>query len=359
MKKISIDLIGTYPPPIGGTSIHIQRLLRENRKQGIECVEYDTRANEEGKNLKNKFVVPIYNYKKFMFKYLFNKRAQIIHSHSHSWIERMILTIKAKLCKQKVVFTFHSFRDDINKLNWKQKIAYKYVLKNSDKFIATSLDIKRKLIEWGCNEEKINVISPFIVPNEIDKIEDTSDIKKFTSKFDYIVTANASNNNHYNGSDLYGMDMCIELIKYIKKYYNVGFIYVLTKTTDKQYLNMLKKRIKEYDIQNQFMLIEGSVDFISLLKMTTIFIRPTNTDSWPMSISESLVIGVPCIASNVCEREKGTILFQNRNQGELNLKVKECIENIDFEKEKVQKLQIKDHYNEIYETYVKLINKEV
>ncbi len=357
MKRLRIDIIGTYPPPIGGTSIHLQRLLRANREHGIDAIAYDTHANEQGKEINNEYVRPIKNYKKFILRYFFNKRADIIHAHSHSWVERMILTIKARLCGQKTVFTFHSLRDELSSFSAKQKFAYKYVLKKADAFIATSPNIKEKLVKWGCKPDKISVIPPFIVPSKKDSgVRLGNEIERFKDRFNFIISANASNNDHYNGEDLYGLDMCIELICSLSPDYNVGFIYVLTKTTDESYLDSMKKKIQERGVSDRFFLIEGSLDFISLLKISTIFVRPTNTDSWSLSVSESLSVGVPCIASNACKREEGTIFFKVRDQGDFELKVRECLGNLKEEKEKLQAIKISDYYENIFDVYVKLCN---
>ena len=35
-------IIGTYPPPVGGTSVHLQRLYESCKKDGIKSVVYDT-----------------------------------------------------------------------------------------------------------------------------------------------------------------------------------------------------------------------------------------------------------------------------------------------------------------------------
>ena len=127
--NLKVDIFGTYPPPIGGTSIHLQRLHTQNLKHGVDSVVYDTYTVVTKKTVNEPTVFPVNNYKKFLLNYFFNRRAQIIHSHSHSWVERMILTLKANLCGQKIIFTFHSLRDEKEKFSRLQKFAYNYTVK--------------------------------------------------------------------------------------------------------------------------------------------------------------------------------------------------------------------------------------
>lgn len=356
--KFKVDVLGTYPPPIGGSSIHIERLQRRNRENGIDSVVYDTYPGSTKKDYPCIYIKSVNNYKKFLFHYFFDHRADIIHSHSHSWVERMILTMKAKLCGQKVIFTFHSLRDKKEKFGKLQTFAYNYTVKHADLFIAAGTVVEDKMLSWGISKSMIRLIMPFIAPSHEDGISLPENLEIFTNKFDYILTANASNCDHYNGDDLYGIDMSIELANYLqKRQYNFGFVFVLTKTTDVKYLSDLKERIITYELQDRFLLYEGNVDFVTLLKKTDVFVRPTNTDSWSISMSESLSLGVPCICSDVCRREDAAILFKTRDQNDFNIKVENVIKNLDFERTKLRNLIIQDNYEFVYNEYIKLVDK--
>ena len=41
-NKMKVALIGTYPPPIGGTSIHMMRLREKLTENGYDVIVYDT-----------------------------------------------------------------------------------------------------------------------------------------------------------------------------------------------------------------------------------------------------------------------------------------------------------------------------
>lgn len=353
--RFNVDIFGTYPPPIGGTSIHLQRLHNRNRKKGIGSVVYDTYTVVFKKTVKDPTVIPVNNYKRFLLSYFFSRRAQIIHSHSHSWVERMILTLKANICGQKIIFTFHSLRDEKEKFSRLQKIAYNYTIKHSDLFIATGTVVKDKMISWGINESKVRLIMPFIAPSMEDGTVLPDDMLKFTNRFKYVITANSSNNDFFNGADLYGHDMCIELMKDLKDREDVGLVFVMTKITQSAYLDRLRQMIKEYGLQDRILLYEGCVDFISLLKKTSIFVRPTNTDSWPISMSESLSLGVPCICSNVCKRENAAILFESRNQDDFNNVVKNVLDHYQEECNKLKDIVIADNYDAVLQEYINLL----
>lgn len=349
-NKMKVALIGTYPPPIGGTSIHMMRLREKLTENGYDVMVYDTHgtgcADFEG-------FLSVRNYRKWIIKYFFTMREDIIHSHTHEWKERAILSIGAKIHKKKAIFTFHSLREEMETLSYIEKKSLEITLRNAGMLICTSQEVRDKLLSWGCNDDKISVVTPFIAPAQFECEEQTSDdINSFRRKHDYIISANASNNDHYRGEDLYGLDMCIELVRYLcHKGMDIGLIFAQTKVTDRTYFNEIKKRIVDYEIENNILFVTKPVSLIPIIKLSDVFVRPTNTDTCGISINESLQIGVPAIASDVCKRADGTILFESRNIKDFIYKVEMCINSIEFERKRVKKLSLEEGYQEIVHIY--------
>ena len=350
-NKVKVALIGTYPPPIGGTSIHMMRLREKLVDNGYDVMVYDThgtgQADFDG-------FLSVCNYRKWIIKYFFTMREDIIHSHTHEWKERAILSIGAKIHRKKTVFTFHSLREEFEKLSYIDKKSVEITLKYADMLLCTSKEVRDKLLSWGCKDNKLSVITPFINPTQAEIQEKTSDdINEFRQKHDYIVSANASNNDHYQGEDLYGLDMCVELVRFLcNKGINIGLIFAQTKVTDEAYYNEIKKRIADYEIEKNVLLVTKPVGLIPILKLTDVFVRPTNTDTCGISVNESLQLGVPAIASDVCERADGTILFKSRNIKDFICKVEMCINNIEFERERIKKLSLEEGFQEIVKAYI-------
>lgn len=352
---MKVDIIGTYPPPIGGTSVHLQRLYDCCMKEGIEARVLDTHGRECTDDDRRN-IVHIVDYKRFLWKYLVDRSADIIHSHTHSWTERMILTMKAKLCRQKIVFTFHSFRDSYSNFSPIQKLSVFIVKKYSDYFIATSSHVKEKLIRWGVAEEKLSMINPFILPDNSSKVKLEENIEKAIEPFPIILCANASNNDHYNDADLYGLDMCVALQAKMRKKYHCCFVYVLTKITDKSYLEKIRDRITELNVEDSFFLLTEPINFSALLLRASICIRPTNTDSWALTVSEALYLQCPVIASDVYMREKGCILFKTRCQEDLDKKTDMVLADLQNYREKLKNIDISDEHSKIFGIYRQVSN---
>jgi glycosyltransferase involved in cell wall biosynthesis len=343
---MKIAIFGTYPPPIGGTSIHVKRLV-DLLENFYDVTMYDTYGQSEStkSNVKS-----IDNYKKFLLSYLLKGDEDIIHSHTHSWNERAILTFIAIIKRRKIIFTYHSFRYEYPKLNSFDKLLIKFVFKFSSMHIVANHSTKIELKNWGLEEDKIKVIPTFLLPRN-DKEEALDSVNDFRNKFKYIISANASNNDFYKNEDLYGIDMCIDLCSRLSEKYDVGFIFSITKISNEIYFNQLLDRINELNINERFMIINKNISLIPVLKTSDVFIRPTNTDSFGISVGEAISLGKPTIASDVCDRLDGTILFKSRDIEDLYGKTCSVLDNLGYYTEKVKKIEVIDNSEELLNIY--------
>ncbi|MGG1322271.1 glycosyltransferase [Priestia megaterium] len=354
--KSKLLIIGPYPPPIGGISIHIKRSINFLIQKNF-C---DFSVLDDSGSSDNKCNNVYSGHKIFLLLTLLLKcKNSLIHYHSHNWIIRFILIIIAKFHGSKVCFTFHSFRDNIESFNVLKRLIVKYVLNHGDHFIAVSKNEKEKLIKYGCDNDKVSVIPAFINPSVEKEEEDLipSEVEDFIKRHKIIITANASGLRFFNNEDLYGIDMCIELIISLKRKLGnkVGFIFLLPQIDNEEYFEKLCLKIEEGDIANNFLFITKKIPMFPIIEKSTMFLRPTNSDGDAISIRESLYFKVPAIASDVVKRPEGTIIFKNRDQQDLETKVLDVINNFQNYKDGIIISNSKDYAEELFQLYEALI----
>ena len=121
--------------------------------------------------------------------------------------------------------------------------------------------------------------------------------------------------------------MCIELTAKLKNVYpNLGFVFALAnEKVNTEYINKMHLRIKELNLEENFYFLTGQKELWPIFKKASLMIRPTNTDGDALSIREALYFKCPAIASDICDRPEGTILFKNRNLDDLCDKVKDVL----------------------------------
>lgn len=319
---MKINIIGPFPPPYGGISVHVKRMMLYLINNNIDVTIYNE-SKDYSKNYENISVIG--SYKKFIFKIPFLK-GDIIHFHTISKKIR-ILMVFYKILNKKIILTIHgeSLHDQLEDSNWISKKLLLFSMKKINKIVCVNSNTIKELISLGISNKKLVYIPAYINPieNEYDFISIPENIRTFIDNSNFLISANGSV-RFYNKEDLYGIDMLIELIKKLKDNgYNVSLLIALLGTNmendrEKSYYEDLKNKINIYNLQNEIMIFEVTdTEFYPILKKSKLFLRPTNTDGDAVSIREAIYYKVITIASDVVKRPEGTILFKTRDVGDL------------------------------------------
>jgi glycosyltransferase involved in cell wall biosynthesis len=160
-----------------------------------------------------------------------------------------------------------------------------------------------------------SIESSFLPPDLADEQEIIAKYPQSVSEFIIshkpLIVANAYHFIRHKEGDLYGLDSIIELmVKVLKKYNNAGLIFSVSKIGDHELYERYHKKINDLRLNTKIFIFLGEKEFWPLLKTADLFLRPTRSDSFGISVAEALYFGVPAIASDVCQRPNGTILYR-------------------------------------------------
>lgn len=349
-----IALIGPYPPPYGGIAIHIQRLKEQVERCGYECVVYELGRRE----LSVGNVIRVKDPKRWLLKYFFFAKDDVIHFHNPNWRMRVIMGLMGLLGK-KTIISIHgeSLNDSLREGSWLRKRVIKFGLMNTSVIIALNSKIKETALSLGIRPENIEVIPSFIPPtiSEEDIAEIPQEVWSFIDGHRPIILANAFRISFYNNQDLYGLDMCIDLCANLKQSYpKIGFVFCLPDIGDYDYFKKMKQRIADKQIEENFLFQTKPCQMYPIIMKSDLFVRPTNTDGDAVSIREALHFKVPAVASDVCPRPEGTILFKCRDIDDLTSKVKEVLDNYDEHKKRLETITLENNAEKIINIYQKI-----
>lgn len=356
-----IAVVGPYPPPNGGISIHIKRMKKYLEKNNIDVSVYSENKNTwKGSD----GIYNIKSYRRFIFKIPFIK-ADILHFHTIDIRVRILLGFY-KLLNKKIVLTIHGESAFLQMKNSNRIIKGMLVfsLNKIDKIVCVNPRTIKDLCDFKVEKGKIICIPAYISPVEEDYSYERipCEVWSFISQSDFLITSNGSIRLH-NDRDLYGFDMMLELIQMLKlKFNNVKMLISLLgveeqNNIEKDYYDKIKRKIIKYGLQNDVYIFEvKDTEFYPILKKSQLFIRPTSIDGYGVSIAEALQLRVPSIASDVCRRPEGTILFKNRDNEDLYNKTLKVIENYQNYKKKLESIEIDDNAEKILNLYRKLLN---
>ena len=355
---MKIFLLGPYPPPYGGVSIHVKRLY-EKLKNYISIDIYTTSKNREFSPL---------TLKEIIISSFFMKKEEIYHIHESSIKLILVFSFISFIKKNKMILTIHNdrFESNYNKENFITRYLLKKFLKSIKHIILVGSNEIEFFYKNNIKENNISIIPGYINPiiNKKDYLKIDKEIWDFIenskNKSEKIITANG-NIRFFNNEDLYGLDLLIELIYLLRKdEYNVSLVFALLGYDDqtkeeRTYFKTLLKKIEEYKIKENILIYKvKDTEYYPILDKTDIFIRPTNTDGYGISVTEAIYLKKPAIASDVCQRQKGTIYFKSRDIKDLLEKTKLVLNNYNKEKNKLEKIEVKEYYEDVLEIYKKV-----
>ena len=308
----TITLIGPLPEPKGGVSIHIVRLGKLVGDQfHVQYIDESPIIKDEYFNIRSKN----------LFRYLLMLwNADIVHIHSGVTLLRIFHLIFGWLLPgKKIVVTLHSFTPR----SVVEEILNKVFLRLAHQVIVVSSEIQLRM------ELNSAVIKPaFLPPEPADEPAlpevITSWLADAKQNGNFLIGANAFRIDFHNGNDLYGIDMCISLMKTLVHDLNmrVSLVFVVASLLkSEQAFSRYQQEIQDLKLGNNVLLTFADTSFVRLIKELDLVVRPTCTDGDALTIREGLYLGKPVIASDVVGRPANTTLFRNRDADDFREKV--------------------------------------
>ena len=319
--------IGPMPPPIGGISIYLYRLSKIEKNSIF--IDEKNFIGDGKYNLK--LIKSLLYFLIWTIKQIFSLKKKNIVYHSH--IREFRLYFYALSCvsihKFSLVIHGQSLIDQYKKSNKIIRFLIRKMLKKANYVQVVNSNYKKFILSIDPKLNNLIVKKAFIPPvvEEEQEIVETYEPKliQFFKKRKPIIASNAGVIRFYNKIDIYGLDLCVELTAKLKNDFpNLGFLFALANDKkEKNYLNNIKKRIKELKIEKNFYIMTGQKIFWPILKKIDLFIRPTFIDGSPLSLEEARYLNCPTLASDASPRSNDTMIFKNRDLDDLYVK---CID---------------------------------
>ena len=307
-----IEIWGLYPPPLGGVSIHIKRLISDlNKYERVilkdfkpkKCYQYD-------------YIEPVRNPLNAALQLLFEKK-KIIHVEQFSLLIFSAFLLLGR--KHHVGLTLHNQRS-ITIKNPIKKLICRFFFKQCDFIIMNDKQFAKRFVShYKVDAKKICILPAFLPPDKSEKKGLPAVVMEFRRKHDFLLSANAFRLRKDSGVDVYGLDMLVNLVARLKDCnVNAGLLFLLPEKGDIKYYDEIKKRIDDLNITEHILIIEGLNDNgFEYWAASDLFVRPTVTDMEGVSVKEALSSGIHVLASDVCVRPEECILFKNRDENDL------------------------------------------
>jgi len=311
MRKKKVFLIGRYPPPLGGVTVFIRRYSEFLRASGFDVEIFDFKKMSKIKRY--------LNYAKLIF---WPFQATYHLSEFPGTILRLILF----RFFQSEIIVFHHSKAWIEKLGEETPGLFKRFLNKVDECVFAGPHLKEFYCKYNFGLPiKTKIESAFYPPNLADEsailIGYEHEVLRFVGNHSPLIVANASRISFDNAIDVYGLDMCVELIGRLRERFgNIGLLFALSLVNDQEYYLKINEAIDRRGVRDNFCFMTGNHELWPLFKKADLMIRPTCSDGSSVSIAEALYFNCPVVASDVCPRQPHVVLFRNRNTTDLHLK---------------------------------------
>jgi len=329
MKIRVCMIIAYFPPIVGGSEIQALRLAKAlidqnvnlfvitEKLRGVRKFEridgvpvYRLFALGSGKVASLSFMLSA-----FLFLIKNRRRYQIIHAHLPS-SPAITAVVTGKLLGKKVIVKFacsgKSGNIQTSDRTYLGRAKLRFLMRYADTFICPSKDVKRELIDYGFDRERVVEI-----PNGVDirLFRPVSDSEKENLRrcFNLPLLPIAVYSGRLELRK--GLEILLRAWQEVLKV-KESYLLILGDGTQKDSLTNLARQLRIID----FVRFTGQIDNVGqYLQATDVFVFPSSAEGLSNSLLEAMATELPIVATNiggteeVIEHEKNGILVEPGN----------------------------------------------
>jgi glycosyltransferase involved in cell wall biosynthesis len=298
---VKVLLIGSYPPPLGGVSVFVKRYRRLLEGEGHRVDVLDPARVSNAR---------------LAARLLAARRYDLV-SLNYPSIPVMTLLLAVGLASRTEVYE-HNWRL-LESWGALSRRVYALFLRRARALVLIAPHLADYYRAHGIElPERVRVGDAFIPPPEDEEaaiVESyPAGVREFVGSRQPLVVANAFKLVFREGVDLYGLDMCVELLAALKSAHpSVGLLFALAEVGDEDYFARTRERVASLGLAEHVYFMTGQQELWPLFKSADLMLRPTSTDGASVSVAEALHFGCPVVASDAAPRPPGTILFKSRD----------------------------------------------
>lgn len=304
-----IAIIGIEPPPLGGVSIHITRVMDRFTAQHNRVALWPA-------EMRGRRFFPLYIMR--LFGWLIRQRPDRLYYHAtylkSAVLELWFLKLFKKLFSYQLFIVDHDCRHLARRSAFARDL-YKKIVAACTEIICIGSSVKQSYHDNGIAGEHIVVDDAFIAPSlhqaaQI-RAQYPSSLTIFIKEHTPILLVSAAHLMRVDGRDIYGIDLTLEMVRLLQADYpDLGLIIALPVVVDEGYFEQLVQTMKSTGVAENVFILHGNKELWPLFKNVDIFVRPTRSDGDSISVREALFFKVPVVASDVCQRPVGVHLFK-------------------------------------------------
>jgi glycosyltransferase involved in cell wall biosynthesis len=326
-RLLDVLVLAPVPPPLGGISVHVSRLVPHLQRAGLEVgvlnhfrsTDADFVLGALNRNPINYFRMPR------------RIRARVVHYHHSHWLTLLAVALGRHRTGSRYVLTIHGndvsglLKSRVSMLRW----ATRWAVNRFDAIIVVNPDI-RSAIEGHVNPVPIEVLPAFLEAPAEESLYDAS-LEDFLASGRTLLVCAARVYFLPNRRDLYGLDLAVEAFAALAADWPDLRLALFIADRPSgghgaRHLSALARRLDEASLRDRTIFVFGT-PLTPAFRHDAIFVRPTRAEGDALSVREALQAGVPVVASDVVGRPAGTSTFASEDRADFRRALVEVLDN--------------------------------
>lgn len=325
MRVPRVLMVGYYPPPWGGESIHVKQLTDFVRDRGmqVEVLNLNWRAS------------PAREYRtsggrcaliRTLFALADGSAIMHLHAVGHNWKSWCVIVAAALAARLRGIpgaLTVHSglFPRYVGRFGRTRRGLAGWVLRSFARIICVNEEIRKAIEQLGVGVSRPVVISPFLGLGEASELS-ASDQRLIEQFHPAIVAVGGGDSDPELGLPIV-VHACKELLVDMPR---LGVIFLGGRVGPTVQpligtLGLSRNAVCLGEVRHERCL--------SLIRTADVVVRSTFADGDSIAVREALALGVPVLASDTTFRPEGVTLFQKGNSADLLRQLRVMIGNQD------------------------------
>jgi len=335
-KRIKVIEFGEVPPPFGGVTVHMSRLLVRLHQDGFDLTHV-TRRLQPGGGAYSSVRWPTFP------KYLNHVECVrgiaapfgdgILHLHDNPVFFAPLIALHILRGGAALITVHDQFLPErLKRALPHERVAFWLVTRSSRvSWIAVSRNVRELLRRRKIPIERICIISAFLP--RTDGPSGTAlptEVTEFLHSHNPAMIVYGYKRDFLSGRDLYGFDYAIRVLReLIRTTPEAGLIILCPSASrDDPAWQPLIKDVRSLGLTNRVLFVFKPLENpFALWASCSVMLRPTLTDGDSTAVREMLALGLPVIASDITPRPVGTRVVGLDSPVEWAHAVTECINN--------------------------------
>lgn len=306
-----ILVLGPFPPPYGGVSSYVQRLVGYLRNSGYRAVVLNHFATRK------RFPEVIGTLRRNPLWYLFappRVGARLVHYHHSRWSTLVAVAVASRRDPRPYVITIHghSVMKSVGSQLPLVARATRWALRQFDEVIVVSREL-REAIAPVVGPNAVTILPAFLPPSadELSQSRCSHTTAAFIEEADPALVISAYRIVPAGTGDLYGLDTAVDVLRRVRAVHPRARLVVHVALRPRgrwarRYLDGIMRRAHE-QCPDALLVCVGE-PLLPALQPGVVYLRPSRGDGDAVAIREALALGVPVVASDVVARPVGVVV---------------------------------------------------